>query len=110
VRRLITFTHERANRLVRFVKIVNDYKTGVMVKDIEARYGCSHNTVMRYARMANLPKRPKSDDPGRRAKIIAMAKSGGMSQKEIAAACNCSVALVSIVEHEAGLNRYGKHQ
>lgn len=110
IKNIFTFTRERANRLVRYVKIVCDYKSGVLVRDIEARYGCSHNTVMRYARLAELPKRAKSDDPERRAKIVALAKKGGLSQKQIAEACRCSVALVSMVEHEAGLNRYGKRQ
>lgn len=105
VREIITFTQERANRVARYVKIVRDYKAGVMISDIEARYGCSRSTVLRYARMAGLPKRPKSNDPERRAKIIALAKTG-IPQKEIAKACQCSVSLVSIVEHEAGLARY----
>lgn len=108
VKRIFTFAQERSNRLARFVRVVRDYRSGVMVRDIEARYGCSRNTVLRYARMANLPKRPKTDDPERRAKIIKLARQGGLSQKEIAQACACSVALVSMVEHEAGLQRYGR--
>ena len=108
VRRIITFTHERANRLVRFIAIVRAYKAGQMVRDIESKYGCSRSTVLRYARLAGEPKRPKTEDPERRARIIALAKKGGLSQKQIAERCKCSVALVSIVEHEAGLARYGR--
>ena len=107
IKRIVTFTQERANRLVRYVRITRDYRSGVMVRDIEARYGCSRNTVLRYARMAELPKRPKTDDPERRAKIIKMSKAMPRpSQQDIARACHCSIALVSLVEHEAGLNRY----
>lgn len=108
VKRVFTFNYERSNRLARFIQVVHAYRGGMMVKDIEAKYGCSRNTVLRYARLAGLPKRPKTDDPERRAKIIALSKKGGMSQKQIADACRCSVALVSIVETEAGLNRYSR--
>lgn len=108
VKRIFTFTQERANRPIRFLRVVRAYRNGKLVRDIESEFGCSHNTVLRYARMAGLPKRPKTDDPERRAKIIKMAKRGGFSQKDIASACQCSVALVSVVEHEAGISRYGR--
>lgn len=106
VKRIFDFAQERANRPVRFLRVVRAYRNGKPVRDIMREFGCSNNTVNRYARMANLPHRPKTDDPERRAKIIRLAKQGTMSQKDIAAACQCSVALVSIVEHEAGLKRY----
>lgn len=105
VKRIFSFTHERANRLVRFEHVVADYKAGVPVNDIQKKYGCSRNTVLRYARIAGLEKRPKTDDPERRAKIIALAKQG-LSQQEIAKRCDCSVALVSVVEGEVGIPRY----
>ncbi len=108
IKRIFDFAQERANRPVRFLRVVKAYRNGKPVKDIEEEYGCSRNTVLRYARLAGLPKRPKSDDPERRAKIIKLSKVGGLSQKEIAVACNCSVSLVSIVEHEVGLKRYGR--
>jgi len=113
VKRIFDFAQERANRPVRFLRVVRAYRNGKPVRDIVQEYGCSNNTVLRYARMAGLPKRPKTDDPERRAKIIKLSKQGGMSQVQIAKECNCSVALVSIVEHEAGLKRYrgsGKQQ
>lgn len=106
VKQVFDFAQERANRPVRFLRVVRAYRNGKLVKDIEEEYGCSRNTVMRYARMAGLPKRLKTDDPERRAKIIKLSKMGKMSQKQIAEQCNCSVALVSLVEHEAGLKRY----
>lgn len=108
VKRVITFAQEHANRPVRFIRVVHAYKNHKPVQDIVNEFGCSRTTVLRYARMAGLPKRPKSDDPERRAKIVKLAKQGGMSQKQIAAACDCSVALVSLAEHEAGLSRYGR--
>lgn len=107
IKRIITFTQERANRLTRFIEIVRAYKAGKPLRDIETQYGCSRNTILRYARMAGLPKRPKSDDPERHAKIIKLSKEG-LSAKHIALACNCSIALVSKVEHAAGIERYKK--
>ena len=107
VKKIFDFAQERDNRPVRFLRIVKAYENGMMVKDIEAEYGCSKNTVLRYARMADLSKRPKTNDPERKAKIIKLSKQG-KSQKEIAKECNCSVSLVSITEHEAGLKRYKK--
>lgn len=107
IRNIFSFYKERANRLARFLQIVHAYKNGRPVRDIEDEYGCSRNTVLRYARMAGLPKRPKADDPERHAKIIKMSKLG-LSQDAIAESCNCSVALVSKVEHAAGLGRYGR--
>jgi len=107
VRSIFTFAQERANRPIRFLRVVRAYKNGKPVQDIENEFGCSRNTVLRYARMAGLPKRAKTDDPERRAKIIRMSKqSPRPSQTTIAIACNCSEALVSIVEHEAGIKRY----
>ena len=108
VRGIFTFAQEHANRPVRFMRVVRAYRNGKPVRDICGEFGCSNGTVLRYARMAGLPKRPKTDDPERRARIIALAKKGGLSQQQIAKACACSVTLVSIVEHEAGLSRYGR--
>lgn len=109
VRSIFTFTEERQNRPIRFLRVVRAYRNGKPVRDIQEEFGCSLNTVNRYARMAELPRRPKTDDPERRAKIIKLSKSTPRpSQTEVAKACDCSVALVSLVEHEAGLPRYGK--
>lgn len=104
-RRIFTFTAERANRLARFLKIVHAYKAGRPINKIVEEFGCSRGTILRYARMAGLPKRSKSDDPERHAKIIQLSKQG-LSQEQIAARCNCSVALVSKVECASGLERY----
>lgn len=108
IRSIFTFQYERSNRLARFISVTKAYNANVPVNDIISKYGCSKHTVLRYARLANLPKRPKTDDPERRARIIALSKSKPQpSQKSIAKTCKCSVALVSVIEHEAGLNRYG---
>lgn len=103
VRRIFTFTQERANRLIRYIEITRAYKAGKPVREIEAKYGCSRQTVLRYARLAGLPKRPKGD-VDRKAAIIAMYQQ----QKpiaEIAARLGVSQALVSKTATEAGINR-----
>jgi uncharacterized protein YerC len=104
VRDVYTFTHERANRLVRFVRIVHDYRSGTPVRDIEAKYGCSKHTVLRYARQAGLSPRPRRDADLHSA-IVTLAKQG-KSQAQIAKACGCSTALVSKVESANGIARY----
>lgn len=104
VKRVFTFTHERANRLVRYVKIVRAYQQGQPVRDIEDEYGCSRNTVMRYARSAELPKRPKGFDPKIRAATIAMYKQG-KPLAEIQARLGVSQAYISKTATEEGINR-----
>lgn len=103
VRRIFTFTQERANRLQRFPKVVEDYQDGVPVADIQAKYGCSRGTVLRYARLAGIDKRPKRDADQRRG-IIAMYQQR-KPVAEIAARMGCSQGLVSKIATEEGINR-----
>lgn len=100
---VVDFERERQNRPPRFVAVVDDYALGMPVDDICAKYGCSKNTVMRYRRMANLPKRPKhlagvADQIGR-------LYSDGMPVSEIAQKLGCSQALVSSTATKLGINR-----
>src|SRR6185312_4699004 len=104
VTRIFTFTQERANRLVRYVEIVRAYKQGTPVQDIERKYGCSRQTVLRYARAADLPKRPKHFDPKIRAATIALYKQG-KSIAEIQARLGVSQAYISKTATEEGINR-----
>jgi transposase-like protein len=103
VKRIFSFTEERANRLQRFPKVVDDYRSGVPVADIEAKYGCSRGTVLRYARLAGLEKRPKSDADRRRG-IIALYQTGAPIA-QIATQMGVSQALVSKIASEEGINR-----
>lgn len=103
VRRIFTFTEERANRLQRFPKVVDDYRSGLPVSDIEAKYGCSKHTVLRYARLAGLEKRPKGDADRRRG-IVALYQQG-RPIAQIAAQMGVSQALVSKIATEEGINR-----
>lgn len=103
IRRIFNFTEERANRLQRFPKVVDDYKDGVLVADIEAKYGCCRGTVLRYARLAGLEKRPKGDVDRRRG-IIALYQQG-KPIAQISAQMGVSQALVSKIATEEGINR-----
>lgn len=103
VRRIFSFTEERANRLQRFSKVVDDYRAGVPVADIEAKYGCCSGTVLRYARLAGLEKRPKGDADRRRG-IIALYQLG-RPIAEISTQMGVSQALVSKIASEEGINR-----
>lgn len=103
VRRIFSFTEERANRLQRFPKVVDDYRDGMPVADIEAKYGCSRGTVLRYARLAGLDKRSKGDADRRRG-IIALYEQG-RPIAQIATQMGVSQALVSKIATEEGINR-----
>lgn len=105
VRRVFSFTQERANRLARFVRIVNAYRLGKPVRDIEAQYGCSRSTVLRYARVAGLDRRPKGFQPDVKQATIA-ALQAGKPLAEISALLGVSEAYASKVAKANGLNRY----
>lgn len=104
VRRIFTFTHERDNRVVRFAKIVKGYAEGRMVNDLAKEFGCSRGTVLRYARIAGLPKRDKFFDPAIRRGVIAMYEQE-KPIAEIAARFGTSEAYVSKTASEEGIAR-----
>lgn len=103
IRSIFTFTEERANRLQRFPKVANDYRDGMPVADIEAKYGCSRGTVLRYARLAGLEKRPKGDADRRRGIVALYQQDKPIA--EIAARFGVSQALISKIATEEGINR-----
>lgn len=104
VRTIISFTEEHANRLPRAVKVTTAYKRGEPVGDIVTEFGCSRGTVLRYARMAGLPKRPKHFDAEIRKGVIAMYQQG-KPLAEIEARLGVSQAYVSKTATEEGINR-----
>ena len=105
IRRVYTFTQERANRLTRYVVITRAYKAGTPVRDIESKYGCTRGTVLRYARMAELPKRPKHMPAEIRAAVIRDYKAK-MPVADIAKLHDVSPAFVSKTAREEGISRY----
>lgn len=104
VRRIFTFTFERANRLRRCVEIIHLYAKGVPVRDIEDRYGCSKNTILRYARAAGLPKRRRGFPESVRIKALAMYKDK-KPIAYIADKLDVSQAYLSKMATEEGINR-----
>ena len=107
VRRVYTFTQERANRLTRYIIITRAYKAGQPVRDIENKYGCSRHTVLRYARMAELLKRPKHFPTEIRQAVIADYKNPNLIPvAEIAKLNGVSPAYVSKIAREEGISRY----
>lgn len=103
-RNIFTFAQERANRLARFVRVVRAYRLGKPVRDIESEYGCSRGTVLRYARMAGLPTRPKHFDPAIRKAVIALYQQD-KPIAEIQTRLGVSQAYISKTATEEGINR-----
>lgn len=104
VRSVFSFTAEHTNRLSRFVKIVNAYKRGALVQDIENEYGCTKSTILRYARLAGIAKRDRGFDPKIKEGVLAMyALNKPIS--EIAVHFGVSEAYVSKTASEAGISR-----
>lgn len=50
---------ERSRRATRSLEIIVKYANGDPVEDIAREYDCTRHTVLRLARHAGLPKRPK---------------------------------------------------
>lgn len=103
--KIISFTDEKENRPPRFVAVIEAYKSGMPIKEIADKFGCSLGTVHRYARMAGLfrPNESSVKDG-----ILAMYQQN-KPIAEIAAFFGVSQALVSKYASEAGINR-NKHK
>lgn len=106
LKRVFTFTQERSNRLSRYVAITRAYRNGQSVRGIQAKYGCSLNTINRYARMAELDKRPKHLPAEIRKAVLADYSHSEMQVVEIAKLHNVSPAYVSKIAREEGISRY----
>lgn len=106
IKRIFTFTQERANRLARYVAVTRAYKNGQPVNDIRHKYGCSHQTVLRYARLADLPKRPKHFSADIRKAVLKDYADPKLSVLQIAELHDVSPAYVSKVAREEGVSRY----
>lgn len=104
IEKTLDFPTERANRLVRFVEIVAAYAAGQPVTAIERQYGCTKSTVLRYARIMGLPKRPRHFEVGVRTRVLRLYRQR-LPIAEIARRCGCSQAYVSRTATEAGINR-----
>lgn len=104
IRRVFNFDEERRNRVARYVEITRDYKAGVPVATIEAKYKCSRQTINRYRTLAGLPKRDKGFDDDKRSAVIAMYKAG-KPLVEIQTRLGVSQSYISTVATQEGINR-----
>src|SRR6187402_1986704 len=105
IKRILKFPQERANRLARYVVITRAYQKGESVDQIRTRFGCSRHTVLRYARMAGLPLRPKHFPKEIRRAVIRDYKAK-MPVADIARLHEVSPAYVSKIAREEGISRY----
>lgn len=106
IKRIFTFTQERANRLARYIAVTRAYKQGQAVKDIQQKYGCSPQTILRYARLADLPKRPKHFPADIRKAVLKDYADPKLSVVQIAERHCVSPGYVSKVAREEGVSRY----
>lgn len=101
---ILDYPYERANRLARFIVVTRAYAAGEDVNAIVKRFGCSRNTVLRYARMADLPVRPKHF-PERVRKAVLRDYRRKMPVATIARLHDVSPAYVSTAAKKAGIAR-----
>lgn len=106
IKRIFSFAQERANRPARFVAVTRAYQNGEPVRKIEERFGCSRQTINRYARMSELPTRPKHFPDDIRRAVIRDYKNKCLSVIQIAELNSVSPAYVSKVAREEGISRY----
>lgn len=104
VKRIFNWEVERSNRLNRFIEITRAYKRGERVEDIAKRYGCNRSNVLRYARMAELDKRPKGISDETRKAVLADYKLR-LPIADIAKLHGVSIAYVSMIANKAGIGR-----
>lgn len=104
VKRIFNWEVERSNRLNRFIEITRSYRRGERVEDIAKRYGCNRSNVLRYARMAELDKRPRGVSGETRNAVIADYKLG-LPIGDIAKLHGVSIAYVSTVANKNGIGR-----
>lgn len=105
IKRIFNFTQERSNRVARYIKIVKAYAKGEPVNKIAEKYGCDRSTILRYARLAQLPKRPKHLSEEIK-KAVIKDYANGFPIKQIAELNGVSQAYVSTIARKNGLKRY----
>ena len=100
------YQKERENRLRRFLRIVNDYKSGMPMNAIMNKYGVSRGTIRRYAALANIPPRkPFRAQPAEIRRGVVSAYKAGKSLDEISALFGVSKAYISTTATKEGINR-----
>lgn len=108
IKKVFNFNQERSNRLIRYVQITRAYKANEPINKIAEKYGCDKTTVMRYARMAGLPKRPKHFPKHIKEAVLKDCKKG-LPIKVISELHNVSQAYISMLEKENNISRRRKN-
>lgn len=106
VLRIFNFYEERNNRLSRFVSVINAYKNGMPIADIEKKFGCTKRTIYDYVERAGVPRRSFKPEEIKQA-IIRDYKANIPTQK-IADLHNVSLRFVMKTTADAGLRRKRK--
>ena len=96
---------ERGRRAQRSLTIIQLYEKGELVNEIADYFECSKNTILRHARFAGLPKRPKCFPTEIRNAVIRDLQRK-RTYKAISVAHGVSQAYISKVATEEGLQRY----
>ena len=107
-KKVFNFQQERTNRLIRYVQITRAYKNGKPVKEIVDKFCCDKSTVLRYARMAEIPKRSKHFPEEIKKAVLKDCKKG-LPQKVIAELHGVSTGYISTLEKNEGIKRYKKN-
>lgn len=102
---IFDFGEERDNRLRRYIAIARAYAAGTSIAAIAAEYDCSKRTILHYARMADLPKRPRHLPEQIREAVLRDYRNK-LPIAKIAALHHVSPAYVSKTAHDEGIGRY----
>lgn len=103
VSRIFTFAEERSNRANRFVAVVDAYKKGMPILEIESKFGCSKRTIYDYVERAGVERR--SFVPSEIKEAIIRDYKNKVPVQTIADLNNVSLRYVQKVAAEAGLSR-----
>lgn len=102
--RVFTFTEERHNRLNRYVSVINAYKDGVPLADIETKFGCTRRTIFDYVERAGVPRRSFKPEEIRQA--VLRDYKAGIPISKIMDLHNVKRRFVQQIAADAGERRY----
>lgn len=101
--RIFNFKEERDNRVSRYVAIINEYKRGTPLAQIETKYGCTRTTIHTYIRNANIS--PRSFKPQHVKDAVLKDYKLGLPISKISELHNVSPKYIHDVARKAGLRR-----
>lgn len=104
---IFNFTEERHNRINRYVAVVNAYKQGISISDIEIKFGCSRRTIYDYLEKAGI-ERNRVLKPEEVKKAVIKDYKNKIPIAKICELHNVSTRYVHDKAREAGLRRNKK--